>query len=70
MEMQYIESRALEQMGYDEANSELHVVFKNGRRCIYSGVPRHIWDGMINAESRGGYLDANVKKPGYRFRYE
>ena len=70
MEMQFIESRALEQMGYDEAASELHVVFKNGRHCIYSGVPDHIWTGMINAESRGSYLDANVKKGGYSFRYE
>lgn len=70
MEMLFVESRALEQMGYDEGANELHVVFKNGRRCIYSTVPPHIWEGMVNADSRGGYLDANVKKAGYPFRYE
>lgn len=70
MEMIFIESQALDQMGYDGDTSELHVVFKNGRRCIYMNVPPHVWDGMVNSDSRGRYLDANVKKAGFEFRYE
>lgn len=70
MDMMFVESRALDQMGYDEEANELHVVFKNGRRCVYMNVPSHIWEGMVNADSRGGYLDANVKKAGFQFRYE
>lgn len=69
MEMLFIESKAIAQMGFDEISGELHIVFKNGRLCIYSNIPSYIWDGLVNADSRGGYLDANVKKAGYPFRY-
>ena len=70
MEMQFVDSRAMDQMGYDPDNQELHIVFKGCRRCIYSQVPPEIWDGLQNAPSEGTYLTGVVKANGYPFRYD
>ena len=47
--------------GYDEANQMLTVEFNNGSRYNYYDVPQHIFDGMNSADSKGGFLHANIK---------
>jgi hypothetical protein len=71
MEMQFVDSTAVEQIGYDADNLEIHVIFKKtGRRGIYSQVPAEAWEGFQNAPSKGTYLTRVLKANGYPFRYD
>lgn len=56
-----VASSNLSSVGYDQDNGELHVVFKNGGRYAYEGVPPGIYEGLVNAASPGSYLTIYVK---------
>jgi len=47
--------------GYDENSQILIVEFNSGSRYNYYDVPQHIYDGMITAESKGKYLNSEIK---------
>lgn len=61
VDMQYVDSSNLEQVGYDTAASELYVVFKDGSGYIYSGVPEHVFEQLLEAPSKGSFLNREVK---------
>ncbi len=65
-EMIYVDSSNIEKVGYDDENQELHVQFLSGGYYIYHGVPRAVFDEMMNAPSKGSYLNREVKG---RFQY-
>lgn len=46
---------------YDETNQILTVEFKSGSRYNYYDVPQHVYKGMISADSKGKYLNAEIK---------
>lgn len=46
---------------YSEASKVLTVEFNSGSRYDYYDVPEHIFEGMKDADSKGKYLNANVK---------
>ena len=46
---------------YDEVSQTLTVEFKSGTRYNYYDVPQHIFEGMESADSKGKYLNANIK---------
>lgn len=46
---------------YDEASQTLTVEFKQGSKYNYYDVPQHIFDGLNIADSKGKYLNANIK---------
>jgi len=46
---------------YDEASQTFTVEFKQGSKYNYYDVPQHIYDGMKIADSKGKYLNANIK---------
>ena len=48
-------------VGYDEENQIVHVQFLNNTKYIYKGVPKHEFDGLLNAPSVGSYLHQNYK---------
>lgn len=58
-------SSNLASVGYELHSRTLEVQFKNGGIYRYSGVPESVYRGLMNASSKGGYLDAFVKKAGY-----
>jgi len=60
-EMQYVDSSNIEQVGYDADQSELHVVFNDGSHYVYQGVPGEVFEEMINAPSKGSFLNREVK---------
>lgn len=61
IEMQYINSSNVEQIGYDEDLSELHVKFLSGPTIyVYLGIPLQLFEDLMNAPSKGGFLHANV----------
>jgi hypothetical protein len=71
MEMLFVDSSAIEQIGYDADNMEIHVIFKStSRRCIYSQVPPDVWVSFRDAPSKGTYLASVIKANGYPFRYD
>jgi predicted RNA-binding Zn ribbon-like protein len=47
--------------GYDVANQVLTVEFNSGSRYDYYDVPEHIFEGMKSADSKGRYLNAEIK---------
>ena len=67
MDYQPVSSSTVAAVGYDDATSTLGVTFIKGGVYHYHGVPRTIFEGLLNASSVGGYLDANVKKAGYPY---
>jgi hypothetical protein len=46
---------------YNEATQVLTVEFKNGTRYDYYDVPEQIFEGMKSADSKGKYLNAEIR---------
>ena len=61
VEMTYVDSSNIEAVGYDDAAEELHVRFLTGATYVYHGVPRHIFDDLVAAPSKGSFLNREVK---------
>jgi hypothetical protein len=60
--MPYVQSSALEQVSYDEAAHTLCATFReSGRTYIYREVPQELYDGLIFADSLGGYFNAHIR---------
>lgn len=70
MELIYVDSSNVEQIGYNAEWSELHIIFKTGSHYVYSNVPPDVWDEFLNAPSKGIFLNAVIKKGGYPYRQE
>jgi hypothetical protein len=47
-------------IGYKEKEKDLYIDFKNGS-YVYFNVPQEIYDGLLNAESKGKYLHQKIK---------
>lgn len=61
MEMTPVDSSNVRAIGYDDATSTLQVEFLNGSLYQYFDVPRHVFDGLLAADSVGRYLNEYVK---------
>lgn len=55
-----VESSMIQAVGYDEETQVLRVVFNNGGLYEYYDVPSEIYDGLMQAESKGQYMRAMV----------
>ncbi len=62
-----VSSSNVASVGYDPSSSILEIEFNNGSIYQYSGVPEHVYTGLVNASSKGEYLDQNIKKQGYPY---
>ena len=60
-EMIYVDSYNIEAIGYDEIAQELHVHFLSGAMYAYHSVSREIYDAIMNAPSKGSFLNREVK---------
>lgn len=67
MNMRSVSSSNISSIGYDESSQTLRVAFLNGSLYDYHSVPPHHHGGLMNSSSHGGYLDAHIKKGGYRY---
>lgn len=57
-----VESSNIEAIGYDASSETLRVQFKgSGNAYDYAGVPVELYRGLMQAESHGKYLIANIK---------
>lgn len=61
MEMINVSSSNVASVGYDEDSSTLQVEFNNGSTYQYFDVPEHVFSGLRDANSVGGYLASNIK---------
>ena len=62
MEMIPVVSSLLKTVGYDEEKEELHVGFHKGGTYVYRGVPRRMFNAMMDDASAGGYFIQNIKR--------
>ena len=60
-DMIYVDSSNIEAIGYDEITQELHVRFLSGAMYVYYNIPREIYDAIMNAPSKGSFLNREVK---------
>ena len=60
-EMIFVDSSNIEAIGYNDDTLELHVQFLSGSYYIYSDVPREVFDDLMNAPSKGSFLNREVK---------
>lgn len=66
MNMQYVNSSNLVSVGYDSTSQTLRIQFHNAT-YDYFNVPFQIYQGLMNASSKGGYHAAYIKNS-YRYR--
>jgi hypothetical protein len=65
-EMTFVDSSNIEAIGYDSATLELHVRFlKTGITYVYYAVEEWRHQELMQADSKGIYLNANIK-PNYQ----
>ncbi len=67
MERKYVVSSNIASIGYDAEQMILEVEFNYGSIYQYFDVPESVYEGLMAADSHGKYLDAYVKKAGYRY---
>lgn len=60
-----VASSTIKAIGYQEETehmkSRLTVIFNNGARYAYEGVPRDLWDRFRDAESVGRFFVKEIK---------
>ena len=62
-----VQSSNLASVGYDSSISMLEIEFNNGGIYQYYGVPQEIYEGLMNAGSKGTYFHQNIKMAGYPY---
>jgi|HubBroStandDraft_2_1064218.scaffolds.fasta_scaffold508574_2 hypothetical protein len=68
MEMIYVDSSSIDQIGFDEYAGEVHVIFKTGRHYIYSDVTVEVWEKFRESPSKGIFLNVEFKAKSYPCR--
>ena len=62
-----VESSNLASVKYDPESSVLEIEFKSGEIYQYSEVPQSVYDGLMNAASKGEYFLQHIKNSGYPY---
>lgn len=65
MNMTPVESSTIKSIGYQD--DDLYVEYKHGQTYRYSKVPKNLYESLLNAESKGRYLNTEIKN---KFIYE
>jgi hypothetical protein len=61
MERTPVTSNNLSSAGFDEETQTLEVEFKNGSLYRFSGCSLQEFQGLMNADSKGKYFNANIR---------
>lgn len=64
--MHPVESSAIARIGYDAEVEEAYVEYPGGGLYAYEGVPAGVFEELIEADSKGTFVNAVVKA--YPFR--
>lgn len=55
-----VESSMIDSAGYDEETRRLQVIFNTGKVYCYEDVPPEVFQGLLEAESKGSYMHACI----------
>ena len=61
MDRKPVGSSNLRSVGYDELSRTLEIEFHNGRVYRYGQIPLGIYEGLMNAVSKGRYFALGIK---------
>lgn len=61
MDWQEVSSSNVAAIAYDPDASELYVRFHSGAEYVYLAVPASVYDGFMEAPSKGRYLNDAIK---------
>jgi len=67
MERLPVQSSNLSSVGYDPDSLTLEIGFNNGGIYQYSGVPQEVYEGLMNASSKGTFFHHFIKNGGYPY---
>lgn len=67
MQRTLVESTTVASVGYEPEVSTLEIEFRTGAAYQYFAVPRHIFDGLLGAQSKGAFFNEHIKSR-YPFR--
>ena len=56
-----VESSMMIRFEYDDDAQELDILFASGKKYRYFGVPPDIYAGLLDAESKGQFFNAEIK---------
>lgn len=56
-----VDSSNLKWIGYDESKKELYIGFRNNTEYKYFDVPKDIFEGLLNAGSKGRYFWVKIR---------
>lgn len=56
MELHSVDSSMIQAFGYDAEAQMLLVIFNSGKTYRYFQVPPDIYEGLLEADSKGSYL--------------
>jgi lysyl-tRNA synthetase class 2 len=56
-----VESAAISEIDYDAERAKLLVRFVSGERYVYVGVPGEVHRSFLDAESKGGFFQAEIR---------
>ena len=60
-EMIYVDSTNIEAIGYDAANSELHIQFLKTGLYVFHEVTQEAFDEFMASDSKGSYFNRDIK---------
>jgi lysyl-tRNA synthetase class 2 len=56
-----VESTAIHEIDYDADREKLFVRFVSGERYVYVGVPGEVCRSFVDADSKGGFFQAEIR---------
>jgi hypothetical protein len=59
--MPHVQSSVMTFVKYDDEAHELDITFTSGKTYRYREVPVEIYDGLLEAESKGEFFNDNIK---------
>ena len=62
-----VDSSCVARVGYDPDAEEVYVEFHNSGLYAYRGVPARVYEAFVTAESKGTFVNEEIK-PRYSFR--
>jgi hypothetical protein len=61
MRMISVSSSAISAVGYDQSTMQMQIQFKQGHIYTFCHVPQYVFDGLLNAGSKGTYYDQHIR---------
>lgn len=61
MDMIRISSSAISAVGYDPTTMRMKIHFVQGHTYDFCRVPENVFNGLLNAHSKGGYYNDHIR---------